>query len=65
MMYLWTGEVPTEGGGYRIIGIGAAGTFSIPPNLANVFPAVFNVRIFALNGVGKVYAMDRVYRLTQ
>ncbi|MBI4902906.1 MAG: DUF5060 domain-containing protein [Acidobacteria bacterium] len=65
MMYLWTGEVPTEGRGYRILGTGPAGTLQIPTNLARMFPAVFNIRIYALNAVGKAYAADRVFRLTQ
>ncbi|MBI3680762.1 MAG: DUF5060 domain-containing protein [Acidobacteria bacterium] len=65
MMYLWTGEVPTEGRGYRVVGTGAEGTLSIPPDLARQFPAVFNLRIYALNAVGKVYAVDKVYRLTE
>jgi hypothetical protein len=65
MMYLWTGEVPTEGAGYRIIGTGATGTFQIPSNLAKLYPAVFNMRIYALNAVGKVYAVDKVFRLTE
>ncbi len=65
MMYLWTGEVPTEGRGYRVLGTGATGNLGIPPNLAKLFPAVFNIRIYALNAVGKVYSMDRVCRLTE
>lgn len=65
MMYLWTGEVPTEGAGYRVIGTGATGTLQIPANLAKLFPAVFNMRIYALNAVGKVYAVDKVFRLTE
>lgn len=65
MRYLWTGEVPTEGRGYRVIGIGTDGTLQIPEILAQQFPAVFNIRLYALNAVGKVYAIDRVLRLTK
>lgn len=65
MMYIWTGEVPTEGQGYRILGTGASGTLRIPSNLARNYPAVFNLRIYALNAVGKAYAVDRVHRLEQ
>lgn len=65
MMYLWTGEVPTEGAGYRILGTGATGTLKIPRNIAKLFPAVFNMRLYALNAVGKVYALDRVFRLVE
>lgn len=65
MLYLWTGEVPTEGRGYRVLATGAEGTLNMPRNLASNFPAVFNLRLYALNAVGKVYAMDKVYRLTE
>jgi hypothetical protein len=65
MMYLWTGEAPTEGAGYRILGTGAEGTLLLPRNLAKSYPAVFNIRIYALNAVGKAYAVDRVFRVTE
>lgn len=65
MMYLWTGEAPTEGRGYRILGTGDKGTLRIPANLAKIFPAVFNLRIYAMNAAGKVYAVDKVFRLTE
>lgn len=65
MRYLWTGEVPTEGRGYRVLGTGAQGTLTIPLNIATVFPAVFNMRIYAINAVGKVYSLDKVFRLTK
>lgn len=65
MLYLWTGEVPTEGQGYRILGTGAEGTVSFPPNLAESFPAVLNVRLLGLNANGKLYSLDKVYQLTQ
>lgn len=65
MLYLWTGEVPTEGRGYRVLGTGADGTLTLPRNLAKNFPAVFNIRIYALNAVGKAYAVDKVYRLAE
>ncbi|HUQ91319.1 MAG TPA: DUF5060 domain-containing protein [Bryobacteraceae bacterium] len=65
MRYLWTGEVPTELRGYRVLGTGANGTLRIPAHLAKIFPAVFNIRLYALNAVGKVYAVDKVFRLSQ
>lgn len=65
MLYLWTGEVPTEGRGYRILGTGPDGVLALPKNLAKSFPAVFNLRLYALNAVGKVYAADKVYRLVE
>ncbi len=65
MFYLWTADVATESQGYRVIGTGEKGVFQIPPNLARHFPAVFHVRLFGMNAVGKVYSADRTYQLTQ
>ena len=65
MMYLWTGEAPAEGQGYRVLGTGAQGVLRFPPGLAKKFPAVINLRVTALNANGKAYSIDRVYRLTQ
>jgi hypothetical protein len=65
VLYLWTADIATESQGYRVIGTGAKGVFRIPPNLARHFPAVFHVRLFGMNAVGKVYSADRTYQLTQ
>ncbi|MEP6717144.1 MAG: DUF5060 domain-containing protein [Terriglobia bacterium] len=65
MMYEWTGEVTVSGRGYRVIGTGPEGTFHIPANIATEFPAALHVRVNALNGLGKVYILDRNYTLTQ
>ncbi len=63
MMYLWTAEVATDGQGFRVIGTGSPGTFTIPPSIARNFPAVLAVHLSALNANGKAYAVDRVYEL--
>lgn len=63
MHYLWTAEAPAEGRGYRVLATGAAGVLHFPAHLAKVFPAVLNLRLYALNAMGKVYAVDKVYRL--
>ena len=65
MMYFWTGDVAVEPDGYRVIGNGDKGTFQLLPNLARHYPAVFHVRLFGMNGNGKVYSLDRTYQLTQ
>jgi hypothetical protein len=62
MMYLWTGEVPAEGRGFRVIGTGKEGTLDLRRLKGNL-PAVLNVRVAALNANGKAYALDRVYKL--
>jgi hypothetical protein len=65
MTWLWTGEVTASGHGYRVIGTGAGGTFSIPANIAEDYPAGLHVRLYAMNGLGKVYSLDRNYTLTK
>lgn len=65
MMYLWTGEVAADGHGFRVLGTGSPGTFTIPPVIASNFPAVLSIHLTALNANGKVYTLDRVYQLNQ
>jgi hypothetical protein len=64
MMYLWTAEIAADGKGYRVAGTGPRGTLEIPPSLADKFPAVLNLRLYGMNAVGKVYAIDRAYQVT-
>ena len=63
MMYLWTGEVIAEGQGFRVVGTGPEGTLHVPPGLAVNFPALFHLRVSALNAYGKAYQLDKVYKL--
>jgi hypothetical protein len=65
MSWLWTGEVTASGRGYRVIATGPEGTFRIPANIAGEYPAAFHVRLYAMNGLGKVYTLDRNYTLTK
>jgi hypothetical protein len=65
MTWLWTGEVTTSGRGYRVIATGAAGAFHIPANIAAEYPAALHVRLYGMNGLGKVYTLDRNYTLTR
>jgi hypothetical protein len=65
VMYLWTGEVATDGQGYRVLGTGPKGTLRIPPEIARHFPAVLQLRVAAMNANGKVYMADRIVQLTQ
>ena len=59
MMWLWTGEVATEGQGYRVLGTGPKGTLQIPPEIAKHFPAVLHLRLTAMNANGKVYSIGQ------
>jgi hypothetical protein len=65
VMWLWTGEVAADGQGYRVLATGPTGTFRLPSTLAKNYPAVVNLRLYAMNGYGKVYALDRVLQLTR
>lgn len=62
MTYLITGEVTTNGQGYRVLGTGAEGQLRIPPALAKP-GGVMVLRVTGLNANGKAYAVDRVFRL--
>jgi hypothetical protein len=63
MEYLWTGEVPVEGQGYRVLGTGEEGTWQLSRAAPRTLPAVINVRLYGLNANGKLYFIDRIYRL--
>jgi hypothetical protein len=63
MMWLWTGEVPGVGQGYRVLATGPKGTFEVPPGLAKNYPAILNLRLYGMNSNGKVYALDRALEL--
>ncbi len=63
MTYQWTGEVTVSGHGYRVIGVGASGTFQIPESIASEYPAALHVKLTGINGLGKVYVLDRNYVL--
>ena len=65
MMYLWTGEVATDGQGYRVVGTGTQGTLKIPHDIAKHFPAVLQLRLVGMNANGKVYSADKIIQLGQ
>lgn len=65
VMWLWTAEAGTSGRGYRVLGTTEGGTFRIPSDIAAEYPTGMHLRIFAMNGLGKVYSMDRNFMLTK
>lgn len=65
MQYLWTVEATNDKQGYRVLGTSQKGEFTIPTNIARSYPAVMNVRVYGLNGNGKLYALDRVVKATE
>jgi len=63
MMWLWTGEVSADGQGYRVLATGQEGEMRIPLGLASRYPAVLNIRLAGMNANGKVYFLDKIFRL--
>ncbi|MGO9094539.1 MAG: DUF5060 domain-containing protein [Bryobacteraceae bacterium] len=64
MMWLWMGDVAADQEGARAIGTGAQGTFAIPQSIADSYPADMALRLYAMNALGKVYSIIRVFKLT-
>jgi hypothetical protein len=65
MMYLWSGEVPADGQGYRVLATGSKGYLQVPAGIAKTFPCVMSVRLYGMNANGKVYALDKAYQVTR
>jgi hypothetical protein len=65
MIYEWTGEVTADDEGYRVLGTGASGTFQLPPNIAYRFPATLHIRLYGVNGLGKLYSLDQNVGITK
>ena len=65
MAYEWTGEVTAGERSYRVLGTGPSGTFIIPANIAPDYPAALHIKLVGMNGLGKVYIVDRNYTLTR
>jgi len=63
MKWLWTAEVSSSLRGYRVIGGGQQGTWKLPSGLAADFPATMHLRLYGLNGVGKLYFLDSIFEL--
>ncbi len=65
MMFLWTGEVNIAKQGFRVLGTGPKGEFRVPASIIRSYPAVLSVRVSGMNKFGKVYQLDKIYRVTQ
>lgn len=65
MKWLWTAEVSADLRGYRIVGSGQQGTWKLPAGVATKFPATMHLRLYGLNGVGKLYFLDKIFELSQ
>ncbi|MCP5119997.1 MAG: DUF4038 domain-containing protein [bacterium] len=62
---LWTGEVTSGKQGFRVLGTGSEGTFTVPESIAGHLPAMLNLRLFGMNLLGKIYSVNRVFKLTK
>ncbi len=58
MMWLWEGEVAADHQGYRILATGQQGTFTVPADIAQNYPAIMHYRLYGMNANGKVYELD-------
>jgi hypothetical protein len=63
MMYLWTGEVLTDGQGARVLGTGKEGTLTVPPEIVRKRPNVLSLRVTGMNANGKIYIYDKALKL--
>lgn len=63
MLYLWTGDATVDGEGTRVLGTGPQGQFTIPPNIVRTPNGVLNLRVTALSATGKLWGLDKVFRL--
>jgi uncharacterized protein DUF5060/uncharacterized protein DUF4038 len=62
MQYVWWGEV-LAGEGARLLGVGPSGTLTVPKDLIKAPGSTLHLRLLAINANGKVYELDKVYRL--
>jgi hypothetical protein len=62
---LWTAEMSTGNEGGRVVGIGPEGALALPPSFLTRVPAVLSLRATVLSGTGKIYLLDRTFRLVE
>ena len=65
MLWMWTGEVTSEGEGYRVLATGQQGSFTPPAGLATSFPTDILLKVYGINGYGTVYMLAKGYSLKQ
>jgi len=65
MMYVWTGEVAGGTEGFRVLGTGDHGSFTVPKVFAGHPGGTLDVRVTAINANGKAYVLDKLYTLGQ
>lgn len=65
LLVTWTGEVTVDNQSFRVLGTGLEGTLNIPADIARNYPAALHIKVSGLNGLGKLYSVDRNYTLTK
>jgi hypothetical protein len=64
MMYLWTGESPGDGQGFRVLGSGKEGELNVHRQLPQLTPdRAFTIHVTGMNANGKIYILDKIYKL--
>jgi hypothetical protein len=63
LLVSWTAELTTGNEGARIVGTGREGTLKIPAMFAEHAPSLVTIRASVLNANGKLYFVDRVFKL--
>ena len=64
MMWLWSAEATSEGQGYRVLATAQSGRLRPPAGMAKALPATLLLRLYGMNGNGKVYLLTKGCQLT-
>lgn len=63
LLVSWTAELTTGDEGGRIVGVGKEGELQLPAVFAGRAPALITLHVSVLNASGKLYFVDRVFKL--
>ncbi len=63
VLVVWTADLASSNEGGRMVGVGKEGTLRLPASFAEKLPGVLSLRVSVLNANGKVYVIDRAYKL--
>lgn len=64
MLWLWTAESAGSGRGRRILGTRQFGSFTIPADIAKSYPATLSVRLFGIDGAGRLFEGFKAYKVS-
>jgi hypothetical protein len=63
LLVVWTAELTTGSDGGRVAGTGTEGMLKLPEFFAARAPTVMSLHVSILNANGKLYVLDRVFRV--